>query len=90
MYIGSMCIGSVCIAWFRVQFGKNMHKLVFQRPSKLHESEGRLQLEVFEKHTSVCFFKLHETILLLINNIHEKINASHFFLQKNAGHFCHS
>ena len=24
------------------------------------ESEGRVQFEVFEKLTSVCFFKLHE------------------------------
>ncbi len=28
--------------------------------SKLHESDGRVQFEVFEKLTSVCFFKLHE------------------------------
>jgi hypothetical protein len=31
-------------------------KRVFQRLSKLHESEGRVQFEVFEKLTSVCFF----------------------------------
>ena len=30
--------------------------------------------EVFEKLTSVCFFQIAvETILLLVNNIHEKI-----------------
>ncbi len=32
----------------------------FQRRSKLHEFEGRVQFEVFEKLTSVCFFKLHD------------------------------
>ncbi len=38
------------------------------------ESEGRVQFEVFEKLTSVCFFQIaRETILLLVNNIHEKI-----------------
>jgi hypothetical protein len=35
---------------------KNMHEWL----SKLHESEGRVQFEVFEKLTSVCFFKFHE------------------------------
>ncbi len=35
--------------------------------------EGRVQFEVFEKLTSVCFFQIaRETILLLVNNIHEK------------------
>ena len=36
----------------------------------------RVQFEVFEKLTSVyiCFFQIaRETILLLVNNIHEKI-----------------
>jgi hypothetical protein len=36
------------------------------------------QFEVFEKLTSVCFFKFHETtILSLINNIQEKKLCSH-------------
>ena len=38
---------------------------MFQRRSKLHVTEGRVQLEVFEKLTSVCFFQIAlETILL--------------------------
>ncbi len=42
--------------------------------SKLHESEGRVQFEAFEKLTSVCFFQIaRETMLLLVNNIHGKI-----------------
>ena len=36
----------------RVSFSKRL--------SKLHESEGQVQFEVFEKLTSVCFFKLHK------------------------------
>ena len=37
-------------------------------------TERRVQFEVFEKLTSVCFFQIaRETILLLVNNIHEKI-----------------
>ena len=37
-----------------------MHERVLQRLSKLHESKGRVQFEVFGKLTSVRFFKLHE------------------------------
>ena len=33
-----------------------------------------IEIEVFEKLTSVCFFQIARgTILLLVNNIHEKI-----------------
>ncbi len=46
-----------------------MHECVFQRRSKLQESERRVQFDVFEKLTSVCFFQIaRETILLLVNN----------------------
>jgi hypothetical protein len=45
---------------------KHAHEWVFQRRSKLHESEERVQFEVFEKLTSLCFFQIAwETILLL-------------------------
>ena len=52
-----------------------MHECVFQRRSKLHESEGRVQFEVFELKTHECmFFQIARgTILLPVNNIHEKI-----------------
>jgi hypothetical protein len=75
---------------------KNMHEWVFQKLSKLHESEGRVQLEDFQK-THECFFLLffflpvfsqiaRETILLLINNIHEKlcrhVQKSHLEIKK--------
>ena len=53
---------------------KKHARVCFQRRSKLHESEGRVQFEVFGKLTSVCFFQIaRETILLLVNNIHERI-----------------
>ena len=51
---------------FRVEFGKKHARLSFQKLSKLHESEGRVEFEVSEKLTSVCFFKLHEKPYLLI------------------------
>jgi hypothetical protein len=58
------------ILWFRVQFEKKKHA----RVSFVKD----YQFEVFEKLTSVCFFKFHETtILSLINNIQEKKLCSH-------------
>ena len=51
----------------RVSFSKTIE---IRRRSK---SEGRVQFDVFEKLTSVCFFQIaRETILLLVNNIYEK------------------
>ena len=47
---------------FRVEFGKKHASKL----SKLQESEGRVEFEVSEKLTSVCFFKLHEKPYLLI------------------------
>ena len=57
---------------------------MFRRRSKLHETEGRVQFEVFEKLTSVCFFQIaRETIPLLINNMHETImQTSHLAIKK--------
>ena len=43
------------LAWFWVKFSKNMHESVFQRQSKLHESEGQLQFEVFENSRVYVF-----------------------------------
>ena len=44
-----------------VQFGKKHGRVSFSKTIKWHESERRVQFEVFEKHTSACFFsKLHE------------------------------
>jgi hypothetical protein len=46
-----------CAIW------KKYARVSFSKPlSKLHESEGRVQFEVFEKLTSVCYFKLHEKL----------------------------
>jgi hypothetical protein len=45
--------------WFRVQFGKKLHAWVFQSPK--HGSAGRV------------FQITRENILLLVNNIGEKI-----------------
>jgi hypothetical protein len=51
-----------------VQFGKNSYGFVCNCT--------RVRT-TYEKFRSVCFFKLHEkTILLVINNIHEKIMQS--------------
>ncbi len=53
---------------------KKHARVSFSKTIKMHEFEGRVQFEVFEKLTSVCFFQIaRETILLLVNNIHEKI-----------------
>ena len=58
-----------------MQFGKkHAQTRVFQRLSKEHESEGRVLCEVFEILTSEFFFQnARETILLPMNNIHDKI-----------------
>ena len=53
---------------FRVEFGKkNMHERVFQKRSKLHESqdylhEFRVHLSVFEKLTSAYFSQIAREI----------------------------
>ena len=39
-----------------MQFGKNVHELGFQSPSRLHESEGRVLFEVFEKLNECIIF----------------------------------
>jgi hypothetical protein len=68
-----VCIGNSMVS--SAIWKRKMHEWVFQRLSKLHESEGRVQFEVFEKLTSVCFFQIaRETIL--INSMHEKIMQS--------------
>ena len=52
-----------------------------QRRSKLHESEGRVQFDVFEKLTSVCFFKLHEKPYYYLLIIYmKKIRVSYIFI----------
>ena len=45
------------IVWFlvQIQFGKKHARVSFSKTI-----EGRVQFEVFEKLTSVCFSKLHE------------------------------
>jgi hypothetical protein len=69
--INAICIGNSMIL---SAIWKKYARVSFSRLSKLQESEGRVQFEVFEKLMSVCFFQIpRETILLLINNIHEKI-----------------
>jgi hypothetical protein len=58
----------------------------------MHEFEGRVQFEVFEKLTgSLCFSKLHEKLYyyLLINKYTWKNYAVTCEIVKNAGHFCH-
>ena len=45
---------------FECNLEKNTYEWVFPRLSKLHESEERVLLEVYEKLTSACFSKLHE------------------------------
>ncbi len=72
----TICIGNsmVSSAIWKKHARVSFSSVVFQRRSKLHESEGRVQFDVFEKLTSVCFFQIaRETILLLVNSIHEKI-----------------
>ncbi len=50
----------------RVSFSKTIEIARVRRTSA--------QFEVFEKLTSACFFQIaRETILLLVNNIHENI-----------------
>ena len=57
-----------------------MHERVFQRGSKLHESDERVQFEVFEKLTSVCFSKLHEKpyyyLLIIYISIFAQVNIT--------------
>ncbi len=53
-----ICIGNSMVP--SAIWKKHARVRVFQRRSKLHESEGRVQFDVFEKLTSVFFFKLHE------------------------------
>ncbi len=50
-----------------------MHELVLQRRSKLHESEGRVQFEVFEKLTSVCFFQIAQETIRNIYNMSGRV-----------------
>ena len=52
-----ICIGTIII-WFRVQFGINKHKYIFQRLTKLLEAIGWVQFEVFEKFTSAYLFQI--------------------------------
>ena len=48
-----------------------MHELVFERRSKLHESEERVQFERLSKTYERMFYQTaRETMLLLVNNIH--------------------
>jgi hypothetical protein len=57
----------------------------FQKLSKLHESEGRVEFEVSEKLTSVCFFKLHEKPYLLITYMKKlcsHVRKSHLEIKK--------
>ena len=39
---------------------KKHARVSFSKTIKIARAEGRVQFEVFEKLTSVCFFKLHE------------------------------
>jgi hypothetical protein len=67
-----------------VQFGKNMYEWVFQRLSELPECEGRVQFEVFEKLTSVCYFKLHNKPYYYLQIIQMKklCSKSHLEIKK--------
>ena len=66
-----LCIGNSMVS---SAIWKKHARVSFSKTIKMHEFEGRVQFEVFEKLTSVCFFQIaRETILLLVNNIHEKI-----------------
>ena len=52
----------------------DFHRAVSQRQSKLHESEGQVQFEVLKNSQDCMFIQIaQETILLLINNTHEKL-----------------
>jgi hypothetical protein len=67
---------------------KNMHEWVFQRLSKLHESEGRVLFEVFEKLTSVClFFKFHAKpnyylVIIYMKKLCSHVGKSHLEIKK--------
>ncbi len=66
---------------------KKRARVSFQRRSKLHESEGRVQFEVFEKLTSVCFFKLHEKLYYYLLIIYmKKIRVNYIFICSVNGH----
>ena len=53
----------------------DFHRALSQRRSKLHEFEGQVQFEVFEKLTRQYVFpnRTKNQLLLLINNTHEKL-----------------
>ena len=58
----------------QVSIDNDFHRAVSQRQSKLHESEGQVQFEVLKNSQDCMFFQIaQETILLLINNTHEKL-----------------
>ena len=47
---------------------------IWKKHARVSLTKKHAQFDVFEKLTSVCFFQIaRETILLLVNNIHEKI-----------------
>ena len=53
------------------------------------KDEGNLNFEVFEKVPNVCFFKLDETILLLlIKNVLEKLMQSLLNVFFSLNYFC--
>jgi hypothetical protein len=67
---------------------KNMHEWVFQRLSKLHESEGWVVFEVFEKLTIVClFFKFHAKpyyylLMIYMKKLCSHVGKSHLEIKK--------
>ena len=59
----------------------------FQSLSQLHEFEGLVQFEVFEKLTSVCFFKLHEKppyylLIIYMKKLRSYVRKSHLAIKK--------
>ena len=53
------------------------------------ESEGRVQFEVFEKLTSVCFFKLHEKPYYYLLIIHMCVHCRMYVWQVvTVSHVC--
>jgi hypothetical protein len=72
-----MCFLVTVSKFFECNLEKNMHEWVFKNDE--NSSEGWVQFEVFEKLTSVFFFKLDEKPYLLI-----------IYMKKLCSHVCKS
>ena len=69
------------IIWLRVQFENKLHEWVFQKVSKFHEPVGRMQFELFDKHTIANYFQIEREkscdylLIIYIPKLHIKASS---------------